>query len=40
VVDKLTVNNLFLHLGVMLGLLAWASSVPPHQITDLRHAEH
>ncbi len=24
-VDKLTVNNLFLHLGVMLGLLAWAS---------------
>ncbi|GAB4416172.1 MAG: O-antigen ligase family protein [Anaerolineae bacterium] len=24
-VDKLTVNNLFLHVGVMLGLLAWAS---------------
>ena len=24
-VDKLTVNNLFLHLGVMLGLLAWVS---------------
>ena len=40
VVDKLTVNNLFLHLGVMLGLLAWASSVPPHQITDPRNAGH
>jgi O-antigen ligase len=24
-VDKLTVNNLFLHVGVMLGLLAWVS---------------
>jgi O-antigen ligase len=40
VVDKLTVNNLFLHLGVMLGLLAWASSVLPQRITDLQNVEH
>ncbi|MBP8973954.1 MAG: O-antigen ligase family protein [Anaerolineae bacterium] len=40
VVDKLTVNNLFLHLGVMLGLLAWVSSAPTHHITDREYAEH
>lgn len=39
-VDKLTVNNLFLHLGVMLGLLAWVSSASPYQITDYEYAEH
>ncbi|MEW6580449.1 MAG: O-antigen ligase family protein [Chloroflexota bacterium] len=39
-VDKLTVNNLFLHLGVMLGLLAWVSNVSPYHVTDHDYAEH
>lgn len=39
-VDKLTVNNLFLHLGVMLGLLAWVSSASVHHITEPDYAEH
>ncbi|MCZ7539076.1 MAG: O-antigen ligase family protein [Anaerolineae bacterium] len=40
VVDKLTVNNLFLHLGVMLGLLAWVSSAPTQHTADADYAEH